>query len=86
MTDSTTTGRLPVNQLAVDHVAALASEVIDLNLALRHLLGNLDDLPTAGEVLTGEIDKRLAEMVRTLLDEDDDKPPLKAVGDGGPEP
>ncbi len=79
MSAAKTTDRPPVNQLAVDHAAALASEVIDLNSALRRLLGNLDDLPTAGEVLTGQIDTRLAEMVRTLLGEDDDKPPLKAV-------
>ena len=79
MTDSTANRTPPVNQLAVEHAAALASEVIDLNLALRHLLGNLDDLATAGEVLIGQIDKRLAEMLQTLQDEDDDNPPLKAV-------
>ena len=73
------TGRPPVNQITINRVAALASEVIDLNSALSRLLGSLDELPTAGEVLTGQIDKRLAEIVRTLEDQDEDKPPLKAV-------
>ena len=84
MSAAKATGRPPVDQITIDHVSALANEAIDLNLAMRHLLDcDLKDMPTAGKVLTGQIDKRLAELVRTLEDEDEDKPPLKAVGDGG---
>ena len=77
------TGRPPVDQITIDHVEALANEAIDLNLAMKRLLGccDLNDIPTAWRVLTGQIDNRLAELVRTLEDQDEDKPPLKAVED-----
>jgi hypothetical protein len=70
----------PVDQITVDHVLALANEIADLNLAMRHLLGcDIKDMPTAGEVLTKQIDNRLAELIQTLEDQDEDKPPLKTV-------
>ena len=80
MSAAKTTSRPPVDQITVDHVLALANEIINLNLAMRHLLGcDIKDMPTAGEVLTKQIDNRLAELIQTLLGEDEDSPPLKAA-------
>ncbi len=39
----------------------------------------LEQIPTTGQVLTFEIDRRLARLVNLLNGETEDKPPVKAV-------
>ena len=70
----------PLDGETVVQVEGLVNEVIDLNLGVRRLLDcDLEQIPTTGQVLTKEIDRRLSRIINLLDDEDEDKPPLKAV-------
>ncbi len=83
MTGTTATkdnGLPPLDGNTVCQIEDLANEVIDLNQGVRRLLDcDLEQIPTTGQVLTSEIDRRLARLVNLLNGEDEDKPPLKAV-------
>ena len=73
-------GLRPLDGDTVCQIEELANEVIDLNQGVRRLLDcDLEEIPTTGQVLTSEIDKRLARLVNLLNGEDEDKPPVKAV-------
>ena len=80
MTSATANRTSPVDQITIDHVLALANEIVDLNLAVRHLLASeIEDLPIPGEVLTAGIDQRLDQIITLLDSEEKDDTPLKAV-------
>ncbi len=83
MTGSTATkdsGLRPLDGDTVCQIQELANEVIDLNQGVRRLLDcELEQIPTTGQVLTFEIDKRLARLVNLLNDKPEDKPPLEAA-------
>ncbi len=80
MTDTKDSGLRPLDGDTAIRVEELANEVIDLNQGVRRLLDcDLEQIPTTGQVLTFEIDRRLARLVNLLNGEDEEKPPLKAV-------
>ena len=80
MTDTKDNGLPPLDGDTLCQIEELANEVIDLNQGVRRLLGcDLEEIPTTGQVLTSEIDKRLARLVNLLNGEDEDKSSLKAV-------
>ncbi len=75
MTDTKNKPPPPLDGDTVCRIEELANEAIDLNQGVRRLLDcALDEIPTAGKVLTSEIDTRLARLLNLL----DDKPPLEA--------
>ena len=67
MTDAKDSGLQPLDGETVIRIEELANEVIDLNQGVRRLLDcDLEEIPTTGQVLTSEIDKRLARLVNLL--------------------
>ncbi len=83
MTGATATkdnGLPPLDGNTVCQIEELANEVIDLNQGVRRLLDcDLEQIPTTGQVLTSEIDRRLVQLINLLDGKDEDRPPLKAV-------
>lgn len=70
MTGATATkddGLPPLDGETVVRIEELANEAIDLNQGIRRLLDHdLKEIPTTGEVLTFEIDRRLAKLINLL--------------------
>ena len=63
----------PLDGETAVRVEELANEVIDLNQGVRRLLDcDLEEIPTAGKVLTHEIDKRLVRLINLLDGKDED--------------
>ena len=83
MTGSTVkkdSGLQPLDGDTVCQIEELANEAIDLNQGVRRLLDcDLEEIPTTGQVLTSEIDRRLARLINLLDGENEDEPPLKVL-------
>ncbi len=73
MTGTKDNGLQPLDGESVVRIEELANEAIDLNQGVRRLLDcDLEQIPTTGQVLTAEIDRRLARLINLLDDRDEE--------------
>lgn len=66
-------GLPPLDGETAVRVEELANQIVDLNQGVRRLLDcDLEEIPTTGQVLTSEIDRRLVRLINLLDDRDEE--------------